>query len=178
MIETLAENLAIRIKRANREQTASVAVMKFALIIIINFCIPISASLLIGAVTGKVAETAIGIGFFILLRMISGGYHFASPIPCMLSTAAVTAIPPHLTFSELWTPVLTAGAFILVALLAPANMKGYNTMPEKYYPLLKFISMLIVASNFLLQSQTVAIVLAIQGLTLLFHNKDKEVSKA
>ncbi|WP_019007778.1 accessory gene regulator ArgB-like protein [Cohnella laeviribosi] len=172
MVEAIAESLAAKIKRANQEQTASIAVMKFAIIIVLNFTIPVVTSLAFGAFTGKWFETITATGFFVLLRMVSGGYHLETPIPCMLLTFAVMAVPPHLTFPEPWTLILTAVAFVLVTLLAPANMKGYNTIPERYYPLLKFASMLVVSSNFLFHSQTAAIVLAIQGMTLLFHNKE------
>jgi accessory gene regulator B len=172
MVEALAEKLAVKIKQANPDQTVSVPVMKFALIIVINFTIPIAASLAFGAISGKWFETLAAMGFLIPLRIISGGYHFESPIPCMLVTFAIIALPPHLGLSEQWTLVLTTGSLILFLLLAPSNLKGYNTIPEKYYPLLKLASVLIVCSNFLLLSGTAAIVLTVQGITLLFHNKE------
>lgn len=172
MVESLAERLAVRIKKANPSQTASVSVMKFALIIVINFLIPAVSSLIFGALTGKWTETLTAMGFFIALRMASGGYHFETPLPCMLASFSIIAIPPHIALTETWTQLLTAAALILTAWLAPANMKGYNTMPEKYYPLLKLASVLIVSANFLLLSGTAAIVLAVQGITLLIHNKE------
>ncbi|REJ12513.1 MAG: post-translational modification of quorum-sensing peptide protein [Thermobacillus sp.] len=172
MVEALAESLATKIKQANPNQTASVPVMKFALIIVINFTIPVVASLAFGAVTGKWLETLTAMIFFVALRMISGGYHFESPIPCMSMTFIIIAVPPHISLSEKWTWFLTVTALVLVALLAPANMKGYNTIPEKYYPLLKIGSALIVSSNFLFLSGTAAIVLAVQGISLLFRNKE------
>jgi Membrane protein putatively involved in post-translational modification of the autoinducing quorum-sensing peptide len=172
MVEALAESLAIKIKQANPNQTVSVPVMKFALIIVINFTIPVFASLAFGALTGKWLETLTAMVFFIPLRMISGGYHFESPIPCMLVTFTIIAVPPHISLPDSWIYILTAAALILIAWLAPANMKGYNTIPEKYYPLLKISSVVIVSGNFLFLSGTAAIVLAVQGISLLFRNKE------
>jgi Membrane protein putatively involved in post-translational modification of the autoinducing quorum-sensing peptide len=172
MVEAIAERLAAKIKEANPNQTVSIPVMKFALVIVINFAIPAVASLALGAATGKWLETLTVMGYFIVLRMISGGYHFETPITCMLMTFAIIAIPPHLEISKQLTLIFTTFSLIMVSLLAPSNMKGYNTIPEKYYPLLKICSMLIVSSNFILLSGTAAIVLAVQGITLLFQNKE------
>lgn len=172
MVETIAENLATRIKQANPNQTVSVPVMKFALIIMINFTIPLVASFALGLATGKWLETLTAAGFFIVVRMISGGYHFEKPIPCMLMTFMIIAVPPHLELSEQPVYILTAFSLIMVLLLAPSNLKGYNTIPEKYYPLLKICAVLIVFSNFFLLSGTAAIVLAVQAITLLFQNKE------
>lgn len=172
IVETLAESLATKIEQVNPGQTASVPVMKFALIILINFTIPVVASMAFGAFTGKWFETLIAMSYFVVMRMISGGYHFESPIPCMLMTFAIIAIPPHVEMSEKSTLILTSFSLVLVILLSPSNMKGYNTISEKYYPLLKVFSVLIVSSNFILLSGAAAIVLAVQGITLLFHNKE------
>jgi accessory gene regulator B len=172
MVETLAEHLAARIKKANPEQTASVAVMKFALIIVINAVIPIVAAIAFGALTGKWPETMLAIGYFAALRMISGGYHLEKPVPCMVVTFLIVAIPPHIPLSDEMAAWLTAISLVLVLWLAPANMKGYNTIPENYYPMLKILSALLVSGNFLLLSGTAAIVLTVQSITLLFRNKE------
>ena len=172
MVEALAQHLATKIKRASPHQTASVPVMKFALIIVINFMVPTVASLLFGAMTGKLLETLTAMGYFIALRILSGGYHFETPVLCMVATCITFALPPHLELNGQWTLMLTTLSLLMVLILAPSNMRGYNTIPEKYYPLLKLFSVLIVCSNFIILSGTAAIVLAVQGITLLFRNKE------
>lgn len=166
MIEALAEKMAFSIKKANQQETASVAVLKFALIIIINIIVPVAVSLLIGAVTGKFVETLFSIISFIAIRMLSGGYHFSSPIPCMTAMVVVVSLPPHLALPGNWTIYLTAAALLLFLLLAPSNLRGYHTMPEKYYPVLKAASVLLVCSNFFIGSHILALVLLVQGLSL------------
>lgn len=166
MIETLAEKMAFSIKKANEQETASLAVMKFALIIIINIMIPVVVSMLIGAATGKFLESLVSLSAFVAIRMLSGGYHFSSPIPCMTAMIIVVSLPPHITLPENWTVYLTTASLFLFFMLAPSNLRGYHTMPEKYYPLLKIASVLLVCSNYLISSQILALVLIVQGMSL------------
>lgn len=166
MIEAWSEKIAISIKNANEEHTASIPLMKFALIILFNFFIPTIISLLIGAMTGNLAETALSISSFVILRMASGGYHFKSSMVCMLTMIVIAVIPPLVPVSENWTLILTVVGLILVTTLAPSNMRGYNRMPEKYYPLLKTASVIFVASNLYIGSGVMALVFAIQGVSL------------
>jgi accessory gene regulator B len=169
IIEAWSERIALSIKRANENETVSVPVMKFAIIILINFFIPVITSLMIGLASGRLAETALCIIAFVLLRMASGGFHFQSPILCMISTVIVTAVPPHIMISDTWTTAFTVLSLILVLLRAPSNMRGYNRMPERFYPYLKIASAILVGMNFILDSYVVALVFLIQGV-LLYKN--------
>jgi len=172
MIEAWAEKLAAAIKNQNERETASVNVMKYALIIVINFLIPYTSALLIGLLTGKPAETALSVAALIAVRACSGGYHFRSSTACTVVTTIAAAVPPHLPLPDAWTAPATAIGFLLFALFAPANIKGYARMPEKYFPLMKLASLIIAGANFLLQSPTVAVILLLQGVTLLIPNKE------
>lgn len=172
MIESVAERLAIKIKNANHAETTSVPVMKFALIIVINFVIPVLIAGLIGVFTGKLSETLLNIIVFVAIRMLSGGYHFEKPIPCILATTCIMSLPPHIDIAENAIWIINAASLLVFILLAPANMKGYNTMPEKYYPVLKAISTVIVASNFITLSPSLTLVIAVQAVSLLFQNKE------
>ncbi|PYI51557.1 accessory gene regulator ArgB-like protein [Paenibacillus flagellatus] len=165
-IDALAERIAVSIKKANERETVSVPVMKFALIILINIVIPVIAALLIGLITGKLAETALSIVAFVLIRMMSGGYHFRSPVPCMTAMVVFTALPPHVVLPDAWTAILTGISVVLFALLAPSNLRGYHTMPERFYPYLKVASVFAVCGNFAVGSSILALVFFIQGVTL------------
>lgn len=166
MIEALAEKMALSIKKANEKETVSVAVMKFALIIIINIIIPVVLSLLVGLLTNKLLETAFALGTIIVIRMLSGGYHFRSPIICMTAMIIGATLPPHITLPEYWILGLTIISIILFLVLAPSNLRGYHTMPEKYYPMLKVASVLLVSSNLFFDSQILALVFILQGISL------------
>lgn len=170
MIESWAEKLAVTIKGANESETSSIAVMKYALTIVINFLIPYTAALLIGFITGKPLETAISVLAIILVRASSGGYHFDSSSICIIVTAAAAAIPPHITLATSWSLILTAVSLLLFLIFAPANIKGYAQMPEKYFPAMKLAASAVVASNFLLQYPFLSIIYFLQGISLLFTN--------
>ena len=166
MIDVWAEKIAVAIKKANEEETASVPVMTFALTVLLNLIVPSLCSLLIGLLTGALPETAASIAAFVAIRTVSGGYHFRSPIACMIAMVAITAAPPHIPLSGFWTTLLTAAA-VCMACLAPSHMRGYNTMPERVYPLLKAASVALVCGNFVLGSSTAALLFFVQGISLL-----------
>lgn len=166
IIEAWSEKIAVSIKNANDKETVSVGVMKFALIILFNFSIPFLLSLGIGVVSGTFKGTLLAIIAFAILRMLSGGYHFKSSNVCMLSMVVVAVVPPYIHLLEIWTLILTIISLVLVLLLAPSNMRGYHRMPEKYYPLMKIASALLVSSNFLIASEIMALVFTIQAISL------------
>lgn len=174
MIEAWAEKLALRIKDANQQDTVSVGIMKYALIIVINFAIPFVSAVTIGIATGKAAETLLCFLALVLLRTVSGGYHFESSTLCMIMTTAMVAAPPHLAVPELWIPYMTAGSLIVFGILAPANIKGHTRISETYFPMMKIASLLLVSTNFLLLSPSLTILIAVQALTLLIPNKGGE----
>ncbi|WP_051235915.1 accessory gene regulator ArgB-like protein [Paenibacillus pinihumi] len=171
MIESLAEKLAVKIKKTNEQDTVSIAVMKYALIIVINFLIPYTSALIIGIISGKFSETALSVLALILVRAVSGGYHFQSSTVCSIVTMLVAAAPPHIPFPEGWNLYITAISFVIFAIFAPANIKGYARMPEKYFPLMKVISLFIVGSNFIFQVPVFTMIFIVQALSLLFPNK-------
>lgn len=167
MIETLSERLAVAIKKTNQAETASIAVMKYGLIVLFNLMLTIVLSLLIGALTGKFWETAMVLFAALIIRLVSGGYHFKSAIACtVVSTLIITAIP-HIRLSEWGTVGLTLFGLVFFILFAPSNIKNHVRIPEKFFPVLKWVSVLIVAGNLILQSQLLALVFAIQGLSLI-----------
>lgn len=171
MIEAWAERMAISIKNTNEKGTVSIEVMKYALTIVINFMIPYSAAAVFGLLTGKFADTVLAIVAFILIRSASGGYHLQSSTGCMVLTFILSAAPPHLPFPSEWMVYATALSLLLAAILAPANIKGYARMPEKYFPLMKIVSLLIIGSNFIVHSPVLTIVFLLQAISLCIPNE-------
>lgn len=174
MIESMAEKLAVWIKSADEKDTASIEVLKFALIIVINFLIPCILSVIIGIITGKPVETTLAVLTIVIIRAISGGYHFRSSTTCTIVTTLAMSIPPHIPFPSEWSMHATLFCIILFAIFAPSHMKGYARMPEKYFPILKVASLIIVGSNLIWQSPLLSIIFLLQALSLLVPDK-KEV---
>lgn len=167
MIDSLAGRLAFSIKQANPEKTSSIEVMKFSLILVLNALAIIVFSLIIGWATGKLPETAVTLFSFAALKFVSGGIHLQSSDHCVLWSTVGMTLLPHIPIYEYWVVWMTVISLILIIMFAPANMNKRARIPEKYYPLLKLISLLIVASNFIFDSDILAKVFILQAVMLI-----------
>lgn len=174
MIEKIASRVAFSIKSANPENTASIEVMKFSLMIVLNTLSIILLSLIIGGVTGKFTETGIALLAFAILKYFSGGIHLNSSDYCVIWSTATMVLIPHTPIFEQWSVWMTLVSLMIVLFFAPANMHKKAKVPESFYPLLKIISFAIVGSNFILQSDLLAKVFLVQALMLLPYKKEGE----
>lgn len=167
MIEFLSEKLALSIKRANEHETVSVAVMKYALISIINTMLTLVLALAIGLVFGKFWETGLAFLAFGFLRFFSGGYHLKNSLACIFISTLVVAGIPHIPLSNEACLIATAASCLLILIFAPANLQGHTKIPNKYFPYMKLTSLLIAGSNFLFVSPILAAAFCLQSITLL-----------
>lgn len=172
MMEAIALKIAKKMKAIEPERTPSIEVMKFSLEGILNISVTIVISLLIGALTGHLGEVALGLLAFALLRFFSGGFHLHKSIYCSVLTVAIICAAPLLTLEREWFIAVTVGTLILLFVFAPSNIAGHARLPQKYFPLLKLISLIIVGSNFLFDSSTLAIVFFAQSLTTISFRKE------
>src|SRR5690606_10587080 len=102
-------------------------------------------------------RTFLLLAVFALIRYLSGGYHLKSGLWCILVSSAAMSILPHIHLDEQWTFGLTAAALAAMLLLAPANYDQYARIPRRYYPLLKCLAAVIVALNFWIGSDVLAL---------------------
>ncbi|GGF72368.1 accessory gene regulator [Paenibacillus albidus] len=167
MIEYLALRMAESIKKNVPESPTSTAVMKFALSVIINAVMIIVLSLFISFFTGRITEVILGLLAFPLLRQASGGYHMKSGMKCVLfSTALITVISlADLQYKHIFMMGLIS--LVLVGVYAPSNIEKQSRTPKKYYPLLKFISLIIVALNLFIGSSVLAATFFAQSISLI-----------
>ncbi|WP_274651701.1 accessory gene regulator B family protein [Paenibacillus humicola] len=167
MLRKLAGNLHHRMI-ANGVEAPSVDIIVYALNIIGNSVSIIALSLIIGAVTGKFTATLLTLVVFAVIRFLTGGYHLKSGSLCIVvSTIAMSAMP-HFHFGSVTIYIFTAISLIMVLIFSPANYDKYARISEKYYPLLKLIAALFVASNFLFVSSILAICFIVQAAMLPF----------
>jgi accessory gene regulator B len=123
-------------------------------------------TLIVGWLSGKLLETTLILFMFALLRFFSGGFHIRSTVGCnIVSTAICSGIPHIPVMNEQYTIILTVISLILIYFFAP-NVDINTVVDKKYYKLLKYISLVIVSSNFLFLSYTLCIAFLIQSLTL------------
>lgn len=167
MLRKYSEALNVKMS-AEGVAAPSADVIEYALKILINtFSITLLA-LLVGLATHKLPETVAAIIGLSTLRFVTGGYHIRSGIACIGVSVFVLSIIPHFAVPALWIYILTGFSLLLVALLAPANFDKHAWASEKQYPFLKLIGIIIVSSNFFIVSSTLALVFALQAISLLF----------
>ncbi|MBG9786901.1 accessory gene regulator ArgB-like protein [Brevibacillus laterosporus] len=166
MIEKLSHFLAVKIHAADPEKKESVEVLSYSLSITLNYLLILFFSLLIGFLTNKFAETIVAMISFIALRIFSKGYHAKTLTTCFVLTTAIIAVIPHVPIRE-YTSITNILNVILVLIFAPNGSFEEGTISKSRAQLLKGASVLIVASNFLMSSQVVALSFFIQSLLLI-----------
>lgn len=166
MIEVLAGRMAESIKRMNPERTASVAVMRFSLILLLNAFATLLLCLTIGFLSGKLLETVVVMAGFVVLRFFSGGFHLKSSDACVLFSTVLISVLPHIGVPD-WTLILNLAATALVAWLAPAKVEQQIPVSDRHKPWFKLISVLIAGSNVFIGSESLAKAFFVQALLLL-----------
>ena len=166
MIECAAERAALRLKAINPEQTTSVEIMKYGLIMAFNGGSVLVLTMMIGWLSGRPGETLLTLGSFALLRFFSGGYHFKSAWACIVFSTALLSTLPHIPIGNAWIWILPAVSVVMVALLAPSKIEDQTRIPKKYFPMLKVLSIVMVALNFFLLSPILAKVFLSQAILL------------
>lgn len=167
IVRALANKLAVGIKQAAPEHPASVEVLRYSLMMILNPVFAVSGALLISLFTGRTAEVAIILVSFALLRHVSGGVHLKSTEACILVSAGGATALSFITVDNLWTLILNIASCLLVLLFAPSRLEKSTWVQKQSYPTLRLIALLIVASNFLIQSPVMAVAFFTQALTLI-----------
>ncbi|KHL95425.1 hypothetical protein QW71_11915 [Paenibacillus sp. IHB B 3415] len=167
MIELMADKMARGIKQRAPEHPATLAVLKHSLAILINTFSILVLTLVLGIVTEHLYETLAVLISFAALRMVSGGLHLRSGTWCVIVTTAMVLLVSHVEMTGSLTWKITALSFILAAAFAPTDIQKQSRIPQKYYPVLKVLSMILVSVNFFLGSPVVAASFLVQTLLLI-----------
>lgn len=177
IINVMAHKLATTLKTKNPSHSVSAAVAQYSLAIILNTVFIIVLTLSISLVLGTFKETAIVLFAFAGLRAISGGLHVKSGMACVLYSTAGALLLPYAAewITDTLALIINTISILLFMILAPSNIR--TKFPNKYYPLLKIVSLLIVISNFYTLSSLLAITFFIQALSLLGGGDNTEKIK-
>ncbi|MBB6633765.1 accessory gene regulator B family protein [Cohnella thailandensis] len=175
MIEKLALSIATSIKKVDEDQTPSIEVMKFSLITILHTLFTMVIIIIVGLVLGKPWVTLYGLLYFMLLRFFSGGYHLHSSLWCSVLSVVLMCAAPFISLSNDLIIIGNIVNLVMMAIFAPSNIKGFAQIPEKFFPILKLVSIVIVGANFFMKDPTLTIVAIFQSVLLLFKN-GKEVN--
>ncbi|RUT48790.1 accessory regulator AgrB [Paenibacillus anaericanus] len=173
MIESIALQMAMRIKAAAPEHPTSINVLKYSLSLILNAVFIIAATLTISLFTGRTKEIAIILVSYAILRQVSGGIHLKSGMQCVLCTTGAFTVMSLIHFSPISLQGANAISLILVLIFSPSNIEKQSRIKKEHYPKLKVISFLLVAANLVIASPVIAISFLAQSLTLI-HRKGGE----
>jgi accessory gene regulator B len=173
MIDQLAGKFAIFIRQRN-EGIVSEAVMKFALIIIINVVSIILFVLALGFFTNTFKASALALFGFAILRFFSGGLHLKSSVNCVFMSVLLISIviflPLHKQY-EIWMNIIS---LLLVVAFAPSHIENYIRFKKRHVPFLRIAAISIVCLNFYLDSSILTKCFLIQSLTLIEFRRKGE----
>lgn len=167
MIDRIADRLAWKIKSMNEEETASVELLSYFFAFVITNLSVVIISLSFSMLWNTLTETILAMTGFAILRAVSGGYHIQSADLCVVLSTAMMISIPLIPLSLNLTITLTFLSLLLVAVYAPANIKKQTNIPESFHKYLKFISIVITASNFWFMSSVLALAFFIQSMLLI-----------
>ena len=174
MIESLSMKLATRIKQENPDHPASLEVLKFSIAAVLNVFGTIILSVTVAILLDHLWATVIAMVAFAALRGVSGGYHLNSSVGCLLITSAIANILPYIQLSDTIVVVFTVISMILALLFATNNIENQTRIPKKYFPLLRAVSVILIATNFIFQSDVVALAFLLQALSLIRIGGERE----
>jgi accessory gene regulator B len=167
MVEKLACRLALWLKSEVPDHPYSEARLQFGFHLFLNTIFTLLAATILGLLFGNLRETMQVLFAFGLLRMISGGYHLKSASVCIVASAGVAALLPFVDLTKFYINILNMTNIVLTMIFSPSRIEEQTRIPPKYFPALKITSTALVASNFLFQSQLLAITWFIQVLSLI-----------
>lgn len=177
MLHYLANKIAVYIKNVVPDHPASIAVLRYSLSFILNAVLIIVLTLGLSLLTGRMKEAVIILFAFGLLRQISGGIHLKSGDLCVVLTATVFTIMSVINLGSSTVQLLNVISLLLVMIFSPSRIDRQTRIPKKYYPLLKILSILVVASSVLINSSTLAITFFVQAITLIRMKGGEQYAK-
>ncbi|WP_199617302.1 accessory gene regulator ArgB-like protein [Paenibacillus alkalitolerans] len=166
MIVAASQWLAHFIRKHN-QKAASTEVLVYGISVFLHSVATTFIILFFSLITAHLMQGFIAIASFVILRIFSGGAHLHSSWKCdVCSVVAILSIA-HIDYSFADYGWVTNGiALLLVAIFSPNNPNFTYKLVEKHSGKLKWISILIVAVNFMIQSSVVANAFLLQSLTL------------
>lgn len=166
MIEVAASRLAHWLKSQVPEHPQPEENLKFAFHLVLNTVFTLTVSIILGLIIGALKETLYVLVAFGVLRMISGGYHFKSAAMCIVVSAGLGLFLPQIDIENATMIGLNVFNIVSVLVFAPSGIEGQTRISERYYPVLKVTSLVLVASNLFIGSELLAATWAVQCLSL------------
>lgn len=165
VLEALSKHISMRIKQSDPLGPVSLEIMEYQLGIWLNAVFTLMITALFGWWCGMLPESMTALTAFFLVRRYSGGVHLKSISACVLVSACLFVLVPFIPLSTIQTIFVTGITVVLFFIFSPNIFEERN--PSALDPYFKTISVLLVSSNFLLQSSEIALICIIQALLLM-----------
>lgn len=167
MIETMAARMARYIKNSAPDHPASLPVLKYALSVSLNIIFIVALTLGIAFLTDKVVVVTLLMFTFAFLRQLTGGFHLKTGMSCVWVTTIGFTTLSFVSLNYTGTFIATIISIALILIFAPSGIEKQSRIPKRFYPLLKCIGLVLVATNLWLGSSIIAISFLSQSLTLI-----------
>lgn len=171
MIEAAAGRLARHIKSVVPDHPTPEEDLNHSLIIVLNFFAVLGLAMIGAIITGQFKEVLLLLQCFAILRQLTGGLHLESSTWCAVVTAGTATALSVLTLNNSWIIILTGVSVVLVALYAPSGVERQTIIPPRFFPILRVVAVVLVASNLWFESSVAAIAFFVQALTLVVNEK-------
>ncbi|MGY4759861.1 accessory gene regulator B family protein [Paenibacillus caseinilyticus] len=165
-IDRYAMKIAVSI-RNNYNEASSEKVLFYSLSLIINTLTAIIAIILISLFTQHFWEALFSTFSLISIRSLSGGFHLKSSLSCCVFTIFLVSIISLSSFDySLVGFSMDIFSLLIYSLYAPKGIENVSRIAPKYYIYLKYTCLVIICTNFFIQSPILSSVFFLQGLTL------------
>lgn len=155
------------IKQANPEETCSIEIMQYSLNIILNTLFIVVSSALFGWLLGNEAATLLFFAGFSVLRVCSGGFHLRTAAACNIVTTLLCVLTPYfIEVSGRSLLLVNLFSLMIMCFFAPNPDKNAR-IPNRWYPYLKVVSVVLVAANFFTTSSVLGLAFLVQSLTVI-----------
>lgn len=176
MIDKFVNNLALSLVAQYPNELPPYGITRYGLKFICTNIIPIGLLLLVGLILNNYNNVLVSVISFSVLRMTSGGYHSKFPEICLLySTMIIITVASFGSAFSGFEWIMSLISMILVVIYAPSNIENQTKILQKYFKLLKYISVLTVLIGSLFQNPIVSASMLAQSL-LLIRLKGGEVN--
>lgn len=172
MLELWSGKLATGIKNIVPEHPASLAVLKFAIAVVLNVVFIISLTLLVSLLTHRTGEAIRILISFAILRQVSGGAHLKSGIACVVFTTALFTLLSFVSVGPALVLLMNMISLLVVLWLAPIGIERQTRIPRKHWPKLKIIAAVLVVVNIVIGSPVIAAAFIAQSVSLIAARRE------
>lgn len=168
MIDKISMKFSVLLKSKFPNELPELSTINYVHKFFLSNVLPIALILVLANLLGNFNSVCVALIAFAILRSTSGGLHLKSLEACLiLSTIAILLIPILGSYIKINMHLVTTITALVVGYYAPSNIRRQTLIPEKYFLHLKIISVLIVASNFVLENEIIAAAFLVQAITLI-----------